>query len=490
MIRSILVAALLSLAMSALVVAQQTQPAKRLNVLFIIADDLRPELGCYGATMMHTPNIDRLAASGVRFTRQFVTVPMCGPSRAAMLTGKRPSQASDLGNDALRKLQDQEQQGPESVVDLFRRSGYRTVGLGKVSHYPDGLVYGYDAPMSDTLEMPRSWDDMSLPYGKWQHGWRSFFGYADGTGRPDRLKAGRDVPAFEAADVPDIGYPDGLIAQAAVEKLKALKARGQPFFLAVGFSKPHLPFNAPKRYWDLYPQEQADVSPAPDAPSAVHPNLALHPSNEMAQYTHPADWRKDAAYHRTLRRAYRAAVSYMDAQVGIVLDALAAEGLGDDTIVVFWGDHGFHLGDLTIWGKHSLFDWSLRSPLIVRVPGTAHAGKAADGLVESLDIYPTLTDLCGLETPEGLHGQSLRPLLEDPSRVGKRAAVQFWSAGAVSVRTDRHRLTRYQRPQARGPVYELYDVVDDPHQTRNIAADQPEIVKQLMAELPESVPSR
>lgn len=460
-------------------------PSQRPNVLFIAVDDLRPELGCYGKPEMHTPNIDRLAAGGVRFTRQFVQVPTCGASRYSVLTGRRPTKLIDLSNEAFRQLRQGEREGPESLVELFRRSGYRTVGIGKISHYPDGRVYGYDKPISDTLEMPRSWDEMGLPYGKWEHGWESFFAYADGTGRTARIKAGRMIPPTEAADVSDTGYPDGLIAQAAVEKLADLKERGEPFFLGVGFFKPHLPFNAPQKYWDLYPPEESDLPEAPAAPEDVHPSVALHDSPETARYTHPSRWREDRAHHRHLRRGYKAAVSYVDVQIGQVLEALEALDLADNTIVVLWGDHGWHLGDLSVWGKHTLFDWSLHSPLIIRVPGAPHAGAAADGIVEAIDIYPTLADLCSLTRPADLSGVSLRPILQDPLARVKPAAFSYWNNGAVSMRTERYRLTRYL-PQGQA-IYELYDLEADPMETRNVAEEHPEVVERLEAMLEQAV---
>ena len=464
------------------------EPKSKPNVLFIIVDDLRPQLGSYGKPEMHTPNIDRLAESGVRFTRQFVAVPTCGASRYSLLTGYRPSEPIDLSNEAFRQMrqEESESQGPESLVEAFRRGGYHTVGIGKISHYPDGRVYGYDRPKTDNLEMPDSWDEMGLPYGKWEHGWNSFFAYADGTNRTDRLKQDQPAPPTESADVPDTGYPDGLIAQAAIEKLGELKEQDKPFFLAVGFFKPHLPFNAPQKYWDLYPIDDVELSPDPEAPVNVHPELALHNSGETARYTHPANWRQDPLHQRHLRRGYFASVSYIDAQVGKVLDELEKQNLAQDTIVVLWGDHGWHLGDLTIWGKHTLFDWALQSPLIIRVPGTGQAGEAADGVVESVDIYPTLADLCGVDAPDDLAGTSLRPMLEDATQTVKPAAFSYWNNGAVSMRTDRYRLSRYN-PAEGDPVYELYDLKVDPYETHNIAPDHPELVEKLAADLPAGI---
>lgn len=452
------------------------------NVLFIIVDDLRPQLCSYGHAQMHTPNMDRLAATGVRFSNQFVAAPTCGASRYAMLTGYWPSKPIDLSNNAFQQLRNRQADGPESMVELFRDGGYRTVGIGKISHSPDGRVYGYDKPVSDIDEMPNSWDEMGVPAGEWGTGWRAFFAYADGTDRTARLQQDQPAPPTESADIEDTDYPDGLIAQAAIEKLAELKENDHPFFLAVGFFKPHLPFNAPQKYWDLYPVEKVELSPAPKAPEGVNP-MAIHDGGiEAARYTHPDNWRQDEAHHRHLRRGYMASVSYIDAQIGKVLDALEAQDLADDTIVVLWGDHGWHLGDLSVWGKHTLFDWSLHSPLIIRVPGTNNAGQAAQGVVESVDIYPTLADLCGLAPPADIHGISLLPMLEDPTESIKPAAFSFWNNGAISMRTEQYRLTRYQREgQA---IYELYDLDADPHETRNIASEQPDLVKRLSASFP------
>jgi arylsulfatase A-like enzyme len=455
-----------------------------MNVLFIAVDDLRPELGSYGG-LAKTPNLDRLAAEGVRFDRQFVQVPTCGASRFALLTGRYPRTTDHLSNEAfVRLLPREERPTPESFAELFRQNGYRTVSIGKISHYPDGRVFTYAGGGKGELEMPLSWSEV-LPWSeiegsdrKWGSGWNAFFGYADGSNR--NANRGR-TPAFEHADVPDDGYPDGRIADAAIRKLGELK--GQRFMLAVGFFKPHLPFNAPEKYWDLYDQAAIPLSPNPGVPEGINPG-SLHDSNEMfGSYAHPEKGGAGVIisdeYARTLRHGYLAAVSYSDAQVGRVLDELDRLGLSDNTIVVVWGDHGWHLGDQTIWGKHSTFERALRSPLLVRVPGVGRPGSTAEGIVEAVDIYPTLAELAGLPAPEGLDGRSFVPLLRNPAGPGKEAAYSRWT-GRRTLRTDRYRVVLHEKGE---PRVELFDHAADPLETHNVAAQHPEVVKRLLAKL-------
>ncbi len=450
------------------------------NVLFIAIDDLRPELGAYGETHMVTPNLDRLAAAGRLFRNHYVQAPTCGASRFALLTGIRPRSNDHLSNEAfVRLLPREEQQRPESFAHMFRRNGYYTAAIGKVSHYPDGRIYSYQGEGDGRAEMPFSWDEVSGPADKWGTAWNAFFGYADGTNR-NQMRG--EAPAYEMADVPDTGYPDGLIAAAAVDKLGELKDR--PFLLAVGFLKPHLPFTAPQRYWDLYDPDTIALSPNPDAPAGHNPS-SVHDSNEMfGNYGHPverggAGRRVDDEYARTLRHAYFAAVSYVDAQVGKVIDELDRLGLTDKTIVVVWGDHGWHLGDHSIWGKHSTFERALRSPLIMRVPGMPAPGIPSDGLVETLDLYPTLAELTGLIEPDDLTGTSLVPLLEAPDHPGKDGAFGYWN-GRRTLRTERYRLTRYDDGD---PRTELFDHRTDPYETINVADAHPDVVAKLLLQM-------
>lgn len=458
--------------------AETTPTQQPMNVLFIAIDDLRPELGCYGDEQMVTPNIDRLARQGRLFNRHYVQVPMCGPSRYAMLASQLPTpeQPKSYAHAAFDLLPDVEPDRAISLPHLFKRNGYTTVSLGKISHNPDGRKG------DGSLEVPFSWDEAYVPTGEWDSAWDAFFAYAGGKTR-DPGK----TPATEAADVPDTGYPDGLIAEEAVRKLGELK--DEPFFLAVGFFKPHLPFNAPKKYWDLYDPQEIELAGNPFPPKNVDPKISLHTSWELTpRYTGletPGTVTEGEARH--LRHAYYASVSYIDAQVGKVLDELDRLGLSDNTVVVLWGDHGWHLGEHGIWGKHTLFEVAMRSPLIIRTPDAVSPGEASDGIVQSLDIYPTLAELCGLDVPDDLDGESLVPLLRDPEHSGDDMARGYWRANGLlgeTMRTDRYRITRWTDPKtSQVAQIELYDHRVDPEENVNIADRHPDVVKRLLERL-------
>jgi len=449
---------------------------RRPNVLFIAVDDLRPQLGCYGEGIMVTPNFDRFAATARLFRRQYVAMPTCGASRCALLTGQRPRSRQRMGNGAFGSLSRKRTAQPQSMPELFRRNGYRTVSLGKISHQPDGHVFTYTGGGDGHEEVPFAWDEVTGPKGKWKTAWNAFFGYADGSSRTYNPKA----TATECADVGDDGYPDGNTASAAVEKLTALARGSQPFFFGVGFFKPHLPFTAPKKYWDLYDRDKIPMSPVPEKPEGINPS-SWHGSGECfnRKYNLPASKRSDPATRRLLRHAYFAAVSYVDAQVGKVLDALEKLRLADNTIVVVWGDHGWHLGDHDIWGKHTKYEWALRSALMVRTPGMPKPGKATDALVEAIDLYPTLAGLCDLAPPGTVEGVSLAPVLRDPGATVKDRAFGYWRGG-VTMRTDRWRITAHAKGK---PTVELYDHRADPHEARNVAADNPDVVARLLPAL-------
>jgi arylsulfatase A-like enzyme len=454
------------------------------NVVFIFVDDLRPELGCYGNKNIRSPNIDAIASRGIVFKKHYVVVPTCGASRAAILTGMRPRKSEDLSNDVLeirRSNSKSYKKASESFVENFRKSGYYTVGIGKISHSPDGRIYKYLEPVSDISELPQSWDEMLLDAGKWGTGWNAFFGYANGNNR-NTLKG--EVKPYENADVEDEGYPDGLTANLAVKKLKELASRGKPFFLGVGFFKPHLPFNAPKKYWDMYEESKITLTPSPRIPGNVNPE-SLQQSGEFNGYKlgeEKASLEKPLSdtYARKLRHGYYAGVSYIDAQVGKVTAALKELGLDKNTIIVVWGDHGWHLGDERVWGKHTLSEWALRSPLIIKMPG-AQKGSATEKIVSSVDVYPTLMEICGIDMPVITDGKSLVPLINNPSdKTWKNVAYSYFKKG-ISVRSDNFRLTKFFRNAQ--PDTELYNYQADPYETKNVANQNPAIVKHLLAEI-------
>jgi arylsulfatase A-like enzyme len=463
------------------------------NVLFIAVDDLRPQLESYGKPRMHTPNIDRLAAEGVRFPNHFVQAPTCGASRYAMLMSRRPhpSRPATYGNGAFSLLAERDSARPRALPHHFRHHGYHTVGIGKISHSPDGRRHekttrpdATDDPEAPP-QMPDSWDEVYGPRGSWNTAWRAFFAYAGGMSR-DRGK----TPPVEAADVPDTGYPDGLTANMAVDELRERKGREQPFFMAVGFYKPHLPFNAPQRYWDRYDRNRIGLAPHPAPPTGVDPAVSGLGSGELFGGYGGVVWDDSitAAEARKLRHGYYAATSYVDAQIGTVLDALEQLDLKENTIVVLWGDHGWHLGDLSVWGKHTTHDFSLRSPLIVRAPGvTPPAGAAARTVVESVDLYPTLAELCGLPVPEAVDGESLMPFLKRPDRPSEEAAAfGYWRSQGdwgKTVRIGRYRLTRWANDEGKRAQVELYDHRVDPNETENVADQHPAVVRRLMRRL-------
>ena len=428
----------------------ETPRRARPNVLLIAVDDLRNDLGCYGHPVVKSPHIDRLAARGVRFDRAYCQYPVCNPSRTSLLTGLRPDTTRVLDNNTqFRKTL------PDVVTlpQLFRRNGYHAASLGKIFHR--GLTMEDLRPEMD--DGP-SWDVVKY--------FQSTAAGLKGEGR--NLTGGR-VPwcRWLAAEGTDEDQPDGQIAREAVALLEQHKANGQPFFLACGFHKPHDPFIAPKQYFDLYPLDQ--LTPPAD-PAGRSPDVPLAIGGGA--------WKKefDAFTDRERRefmRAYYAGISSTDAQVGKVLDALDRLGLADNTVIVFFGDHGYHLGERGWWNKNTLFELSARAPLIIYAPVMKAKGEASPRLVELVDLYPTIADLCGLAAPQGLEGKSFRPLLDDPRQPWKQAAytqVQRGKTAGRSVRTERYRYTEWDGGRLGA---ELYDHDADPGEWANLA-DKPE----------------
>jgi len=440
--------------------AADTAPEiKRPNVLFIAVDDLRPEIGAFGADYMQTPAIDSLAETGVAFTRAYANVPVCGASRASMLTGLRPTQERFL---TYYTRIDEDAPGIPTIPGWFKQAGYTTISLGKISHHADDGANSWSEP-------PWSPKNESLPG---YHGWRNYL--AEDNIREDMRKEKGRPPAWENVDVDDDAYFDGRVAKRAVELLQKFKEHGTPFFLAVGFVKPHLPFNAPKKYWDLYPEDS--VSPAANRlfPEKA-PQQAWHNWGELRKYqgVPPGDAPVPDEMARKLVRGYRAATSYSDAQVGRVLDELDRLGLAESTIVVLWGDHGWSLGEHGLWAKHSPFDLANHIPLIVRAPGASTG--LAPGLVESVDIYPTLVELAGLPDPGHLQGESFAVALENPGAGLKDAVYTRWQ-NSDSIRTGRYNYTEWRDNSGQVTSRMLYDNVADPGELNNLAEDPAQAV--------------
>lgn len=459
---------------------KQKEAIRKPNILFIAVDDLRTELGCYGNDFIKSPNLDKLANEGFLFTNHFVNVPTCGASRQSMLTGQLPVSVAYLRNNITEKVVSgkPESEIPETFIHQLKRNGYYTVGIGKITHHPDGYVYSYLEPKSDQLELPHSWNEMLLDDGKWGSGHNAFFGYADGT---NRNTLNKQVKPYEMADVPDEGYPDGLTANLAIKKLGELKEKGQPFFLGVGFFKPHLPFNAPKKYWDLYNEDEIPVAPFAAIPENSC-KASLQGSGEFNGYKLGEEKASLNAtvsdeYARKIRHAYFACVSYTDAQIGKLMAELEKQGLAENTIVVVWGDHGWHLGDQMVWGKHTIFERALKSTFMMRIPGIEN-GKSINKIVSATDIYPTLMELCGTPVKHKLDGESLIALMKNPKDKTWRNTAYSYFRNGISVRTDDFRMMKYFRKEQ--PEIELYNHKTDPNETKNIAAENPEVVNKLL----------
>ena len=436
----------------------------RFNVLFVAVDDLRPILGCYGDRTVLTPNIDRLAQRGMVFNRAYCQEAVCSPSRASLITGLRP--------DAIRvwDLKAHFRDTVPQAITLpqhFKNHGYFTRSIGKILH-------GNGRPAKD----PPSWSGAPL--------YDVTHDAATRYALPTNLAgSGLKRDSVEAANVPDITYMDGIVCESAIKALMELDAQAQPFFLAVGFRKPHLPFCAPKKYWDLY-RPEAIARPVSDAYPEGAPELAVRSWRELEGYRDiPKQGPIPDAKVSELRHGYYACVSYIDALVGRLLDQLDALGLTHNTVIVLWGDHGFHLGEQGLWTKANNYELSTRVPLIISVPGTRSRGQKTDALVELVDVYPTLVQACALPPRAGLAGQSLMPLLNDPMHRGKSAVFSQFPRmfeghrhkghGEVMgyvVRTERFRYVQWQNWKT-GQVLarELYDEETDPHEMHNLAAN-------------------
>ena len=467
--------------------------ADKPNVLFLAVDDLKPVLGCYGDKVVKSPNIDRLAARGVVFERAYCNQAVCAPSRNSLMTGVRPTTLGiyDLGTNFRLASSN-----AVTLSQYFMRHGYRAEALGKIFHVGHGNhedSASWSVPhfqeKSIAYALPASRANQSLT--------REEALFANNT---DVAKLPRGS-AYEAADVPDTAYPDGRIADEAIRRLRSAKTKpNEPFFLAVGFLKPHLPFCAPAKYWNLY-DRASFVVPSLRTPPEGAPRYAPTTWGELRQYSDmPEAGPLTDEQARAMIHGYHAAVSFMDAQLGRVLDELDRLGLASNTIIVLWGDHGWHLGDHGQWCKHSNYEQAARIPLIITAPGVTTPGtRAAQALVETVDLYPTLAELAGLpapQVPQGMDGNSFVPALRDPRHGARDYAVHAYPRGerlGRAVRTARHRIVEWKIPGAAADTaeLELYDYQTDPLETKNLAATQPEVVSRMramLARLPEARP--
>lgn len=455
--------------------------ARRPNVLFLMSDDLNNLLGCYGDSLAKTPNIDRLAARGVRFDRAYCTFPLCGPSRNSMLTGLYPNSTGILANAQIFR---QTIPAQVSMPQAFRQAGYFAARIGKLYHYnvPSSIgTNGHDDPGSWELELnPAGIDRLEEE----PHIFTLLPGQFGGT------------LSWYASPKGDEHHTDGLMADDAEWVLeRCAKRRDRPFFLAVGFFRPHTPYVSPKPYFDLYPEKEMPVVQGVKEDQADLPAAALG-SHKKEQEKLTDDLR------RQCRQAYYASISFMDAQVGRVVAALDRLGLAENTIIVFTSDHGYHMGEHGLWQKMSLFEENARVPLLIVAPGVATKGASAKSPVSHIDVFPTLAELCGIKPPSNVQGQSLVPMLKDPSVAGRGWAItQVMRGGGparasvttnvgsdgpaffgYTLRTPRWRYTEWDEGKK---GRELYDHDADPRELTNLAdsADHAKTVEDLSKQL-------
>ena len=503
------------------------------NILFIAIDDLRPELGSYGSELAVTPNLDKLSSQGLQFNKAYCQQAICGPSRASILTGIRPETSGVYHNYIkFREV------NPDIVTlpQHFKQNGYETVYAGKIFHHGD-------------LDDENSWSRWPSVDSLESKGIKKPVGFALKANEEERIETRKKMfakygevakfglamgAAYESADVPDHTYVDGYHTELAIATMKDMLAKSEkPFFLGLGFNKPHLNWVAPKRYWDLYDPEDIELTNQTTAPKNGA-TMGLHPSFELRVRSGiPKKGPIDTVLAKTLKHAYMACVSYVDAQIGKMVNALDEAGLRDNTIIVIWSDHGFHLGEMGIWGKATNYEISTRVPLIIITPDMANEtkGKSTEALVELVDLYPTLCDLTGIPLPNHLEGYSFRPLLYKPNQEWKSAvfsqfptpALREWGAYKLrpamretffgplieevekrindqqkekwnreifentlmgyTMRTEQYRLIVWKdlaNPEKEPLFLELYDHDIDAKETNNIANDNPELVAELM----------
>ncbi len=468
--------------------ANATEPARpKLNVLFIAVDDLRPELGCYGFSQIKSPNIDELARHGLQFNRAYCQYALCNPSRSSLLTGRRPEsiQIYDLATFVRTHV--------PNVVTLpqfFKNNGYEARSIGKIFHVTNGNHEDDISWSARAWQSPR--DDKRKSKSKSTAARAS----AKQPAIAERTKKGKrkvgaeafepraNMLPYESPDVADNQLLDGQIADKAVRVMNEIKDK--PFFLAVGFHKPHMPWVAPRRYWNMYQDSDVHLAAFQELPAGA----AAFASNDAGEFRSykgiPKEGPIPEAKQREAIHSYFACITYTDAQVGKVIAELERLGLRKNTVIILWGDHGYQLGEHGTWNKRTNWEVAARVPLMISVPGQQHAGEKTDALVELVDMYPTLVQLCRLDPPAGLEGRSFVPLLRKPDLPWKDAAFTTYykplpdmgTGFGRAMRTDRYRFVEWSGPKSKKVVCELYDEVDDPLEKTNIA-DRPENVDRV-----------
>lgn len=450
----------------------------RPNVLLILVDDLKPSFGAYGDKWVHSPNLDRLATRGMRFDMAYCNQAVCAPSRNNLLLGSR---STSIGVYSLGQHFRTAVPNAVTMPQYFKQHGYHSAGIGKVFHIGHGNindVHSWSVPFQ-----PDNVIDYVLPAstgGKLTREEALF---------SNKSKAGLPMgAAWEIADVDDGAYADGRIATEGIKRLNAYRESDDPFFLALGFTKPHLPFCAPKKYWDLYDRSKLPMAEY-TLPPAGAPAYAGKTIGELNQYKPvPQNPPLDEELQRTLIHGYYASMSYMDSQVGRVLDEVDRLGLARNTIIVLWGDHGYHLGDHGTWTKHTNYEQANRIPIVIAAPGVTKPDSSSDALIETVDLFPTIADLAGLPAPNGpqpIDGDSFVPILKGgESDIGQYAYHCYPKGGRLgrAIRTNRYRLVEWRQNSGNQKTeYELYDYEADPLEKKNLASELPGVLKQLTA---------
>ncbi len=432
----------------------QNDELKQPNFLIFFVDDLRPELGCYGADHIHSPNIDQLASEGILFNQAYCNNPVCGASRASLLTGLRPTPQRFV---TYFTRADEDAPGHLSLPNHFKNNGYTTISYGKIFHHSDDSQSSWSEP---------AW----LAKPNYAGSWRD---YVNPETHAKTVGDKKYEPSTEiAVNMPDSVYIDGKTANKAIRKLRKLKEQEQPFMLWVGFVKPHLPFNAPQKYWDLYDRDEISLAEYPDVPINA-PKESLHNFGELRGYSDiPPEGPVSDEKAKELRHGYYACVSYTDALIGQVMAELEKLELDDNTIVAIFGDHGWNLGDHSLWCKHCNYNTAMQVPLILKIPGKTD-GKITQGLVEYVDLYPTFTELAGLEIPEHVAGKSLVPLIKDPEMKWDDPVYSRYVLGN-SVITEDLIYTEFMRSRNDCTTVSnmLYDHRIDPGENMNIVDDE------------------
>ncbi|MEI6712146.1 MAG: sulfatase [Verrucomicrobiota bacterium] len=482
-------------------VASAGAEGSRPNVLFIAVDDLRPEMGCYGNSIVKTPNLDRLAARGLVFNHAYCQQAVCSPSRSSIMTGRRPdaTKVYDLETHFRVALPD-----AVTLPQHFKANGYYCAALSKIYHhgFEDGRSWSVPHwyPSGETVDTEQ--DDSSkrivkkVPGGVQES---ARVATPKDNDKPNEGKHGKAPKgdAFEVSLKADNELPDGRTADEAVERLHELKGKAQPFFLAVGLLKPHLPFVAPKKYWDLYDPEKIPVPVIDHLPEGA-PDFVGHTNGELHAYANvPKGNPIPDDFAKTLRHGYYACISYTDAQIGRLLDALDKEGLSDNTVIVLWGDHGWQLGDHGLWHKHTNFEIATRAPLLISIPLQKTAGQKCEAPVEFVDVYPTLADVCNLPSPQGVEGKSLKEYFENPAAQMQKVAISQYPRTSgkkrlmgYSIRDERWRLTLWRDVKTNAiEATELYDERNDAAETVNVAnqSENKAIIESLAKYLPPPV---